>query len=334
MITSLRCTAILLLLTLSLAWLDLAVAKGPPIRVEQAIPSEAAQGQQGLPVKIKGKGFGPGSTVRFLVAGTNDDSQIVVPEVVYDPATGDLDTVIDVSETAAISDYDIEVRLGGRGGKGTDLFRVKSGEVRIVTLDITYEFGALSNDVCVAPDCVVTTITATAPLVCGTNSCEFKSTSVVDETFSLPAGLRDLLFATSWRGTPLDPDGCFGSSDADEVGTALIDGNIVFLRRYNDDATPWEASVGTWARDILDIEDRTHIFNFVGCGAESCGAFAPGSMEGIYEGGKLTRIDGPGNDRKFLSIPCRCTVSNTPDCPVDVPVPTPELRITVVDVTP
>ena len=204
-----------------------------------------------------------------------------------------------------------------------------------ITLDITYEFGALSNDVCVAPDCVVTTITATAPLVCGTNSCEFKSTSVVDETFSLPAGLRHLLFETKWqRKQDLDPDGCFGSSDADEVGTALIDGNIVFLRRYNDDATPWEASVGTWARDILDIEDRTHIFNFVGCGAESCGAFAPGSMEGIYEGGKLTRIDGPGNDRKFLSIPCRCTVSNTPDCPVDVPVPTPELRITVVDVTP
>ncbi len=74
-------TAFLLLLTISLVWFDIVAAKGPPIRVTEAIPSEAEQGRQNLPVKIKGKGFGPGSTVRFLLPD-GDDSQI---EVVGEP---------------------------------------------------------------------------------------------------------------------------------------------------------------------------------------------------------------------------------------------------------
>jgi len=123
----LKNTAFLLLLAAILALPGLVVAKGPPIRVEQAIPGEAVQGQRNLGVKIKGKGFGSDATVRFLVAGTDDDAQIDVTSVVYDTATGDLDTIINVNETAIISGYDIEVqRSGGRGGKGTDLFRVQS----------------------------------------------------------------------------------------------------------------------------------------------------------------------------------------------------------------
>ena len=52
-----KITTLLLLIAISLAWLEVVAAKGPPIRVTEAIPSEAEQGQQGLLVKIKGKGF-------------------------------------------------------------------------------------------------------------------------------------------------------------------------------------------------------------------------------------------------------------------------------------
>lgn len=121
-----KITAVLLMLTISLAWLDVAAAKGPRVKVEQAIPGEAEQGQQILAVKIKGSGFQAGDTVHFLVAGTKDEAQIDVSVAVYDPATGDLNTIINVSEKATISGYDIEIRrTSGRGGKGTDLFKVK-----------------------------------------------------------------------------------------------------------------------------------------------------------------------------------------------------------------
>ena len=205
-----------------------------------------------------------------------------------------------------------------------------------VTLQITYEFGELTGGLCTGSVCASTTITATGTVECGNNSCDFTSTSV-DDFFQLPEGLRDLLFATNWRGTDLNPDECFGFDSSKEVisGTAHIkDGQILYLARYNDEATPWFASVGTWAMDTEGLEERKHIFNFEGCGPDSCGAFEPGSMEGVYEGGKLKRIDGTGNDRKYLSIPCRCTISNTPDCPNDVPVPTPSMRIIVENVTP
>jgi len=99
-------------------------AGGPPPKVQSAIPNEAEQGQDGFPVKIKGQNFGTGAWVRFLVAGSDDDTQIDVVSVSYDPDTGDLDTVIDVKDTAILSSYDIEVYSGGRRGKGTDLFKV------------------------------------------------------------------------------------------------------------------------------------------------------------------------------------------------------------------
>jgi len=111
-------------LTLCLLLTGTVEANGPPIRVEQAIPSVAEQGQQQLHVKIRGKGFKPGDLVRFLVADTDNDEEINVLTVTYDESTGDLDTVITVDEDAEISNYDIEVYRSGRGGKGTDLFSV------------------------------------------------------------------------------------------------------------------------------------------------------------------------------------------------------------------
>lgn len=198
-----------------------------------------------------------------------------------------------------------------------------------VTLDILYEFGSLTGGVCSSPDCIATPVTATGTVECGSHFCDFTSTSVV-EFFGLPAGLRDLLFATEWRGTPLDPDQCFGSSSADPgSGVALIDNTFLFLRRFHDGETPWDAKVDAVAFDVDGAVLRDYAFNFRGCGASGCGDFAPGSMVGSYEGGALISIGVSGNDKKLKSTPCRCTRSNTPDCPEDVPAPTPPIRITI-----
>jgi len=197
------------------------------------------------------------------------------------------------------------------------------------TYDITYEFGVLTGGTCTAPDCVTTTVTATGTLECGNLYCLFHSTSVNDD-FHLPSGLRNLIFATEWRGTPLNPDQCFGSSAGSPGGgTALIDHTQLELRGYYDDATPWFAQVRAIALDTDGLELRDYTFSFQGCGETTCGDFATNSVAGDYLGGKLIRIDGKGPDRKFLSVPCRCTISNTPDCPEEVPVPTPVIRIFV-----
>jgi hypothetical protein len=134
------------------------LAKGPPIRVEQAVPGEAIQGEKNYPVTIKGRGFESGATVRFFVTDTEDDTQITVTSVVYDAETGDLNTVIDVDDLATVSYYDIEVELSGnRGGKGTDLFKVQSqsgGNDNLVAefcLDmnnLTPGFGSDGNEYC------------------------------------------------------------------------------------------------------------------------------------------------------------------------------------------
>jgi hypothetical protein len=199
-----------------------------------------------------------------------------------------------------------------------------------VTYDVTYEFGELAGDVCGAPDCVTTSVTATGTLECGNLYCLFHSNSVSDD-FLLPPGLRELIFATEWRGTPLDPDLCFGSTDS-LPGSAFIDHTQLELRAYYDDATPWFAQVHAVALDTEGLEYRDYTFNFQGCGIDSCGEFVANSVAGDYLGGELIRIDGKGPDRKFLSVPCRCTMSNTPDCPGDVPLPTPPIRISVTEV--
>jgi len=115
-----------LVLVTGLLWLEANAAKPEKITVTEAIPSDALQGQ-GLPVRIRGSGFGPGASIKFLVTGTRDDTQIDVGTVAYDGDTGDLVADIQVLDAALVIDYDIEVRTSsGRRGKGTTLFAVKS----------------------------------------------------------------------------------------------------------------------------------------------------------------------------------------------------------------
>jgi len=128
--------AMLFCLALLLAAMSPALAKGPPsgecksVCVDSAEPPDAMQGRDET-VFIGGEGFDEGSSVRFLVSGSRDDSQIVVDRVqlVQDtesPHFGKLKADIRVKNSALVAAYDIEVQtLSGRKGKGTTLFAVK-----------------------------------------------------------------------------------------------------------------------------------------------------------------------------------------------------------------
>jgi len=106
-------------------------AKGKPTKVEvtAANPSVAAQGEE-KDIYISGAGFGHGSTVKYLVTGTTDDTQIDVLSTEYIESTGELKTRVKVKDAAIVIDYDIEVQAAsGRKGKGTTLFKVQQAEV-------------------------------------------------------------------------------------------------------------------------------------------------------------------------------------------------------------
>jgi len=214
------------------------------------------------------------------------------------------------------------------------------GSSGAVTLEITFEFGEFDGS-CTPPDCVNSTITAEGDISCGNAICDFNSTHI-DRTdpLGLPGRLKDLLDHTEWRGTPLDPDECFGTGGPSYTGQADV--TKVFLRRSADPASGWHAEITADALDTLGLTPRRYGFVFEGtCDLDNgCDALPPDSQSTFAEG-ELIRIDGKGPDKKFDgTTPCRCTRSNTPDCPDDVvdefgdPIPAPPISITVNDVTP
>ncbi len=128
------------LLATALMCLNVAVAKGPSakVTVTNANPGSAIRGEA-VTVVISGSGFDHGSKVRFLVTGTNDDTQINVVDVDdSEAADGNLTASIQVLSTATVIDYDIEVMNSrGRRGKGTTLFKVKQEETVVYTAELT-----------------------------------------------------------------------------------------------------------------------------------------------------------------------------------------------------
>jgi hypothetical protein len=95
-----------------------------PVQVAAADPPVAVQGTVNLNVKITGKGFKKGAAAKFLVTGTTDTGGITVNSTSFVSA-GELTANIDVTDTAAIANFDIAVlNSDGRGGKGTELFAV------------------------------------------------------------------------------------------------------------------------------------------------------------------------------------------------------------------
>ena len=121
-------SVLFLALAASLLLLDAYAGKPVKVTVTAADPPSALQGDA-LPVRIKGAGFDRGSSVRFIVTDTRDDTQIEVGTVIYDSETGDLVAHVKVKDQAVVIGYDIEVKTSsGRRGKGTTLFRVEYKE--------------------------------------------------------------------------------------------------------------------------------------------------------------------------------------------------------------
>lgn len=94
------------------------------VQVSAADPAAAAQATVNLDVKVTGKGFKNGAKAKFLVTGTADPGGVQVNSTTFVSST-ELRVNIDVAETAVIANFDIQVlNSDGRGGKGTELFRV------------------------------------------------------------------------------------------------------------------------------------------------------------------------------------------------------------------
>jgi len=121
--------AVMLILFMAAGGLLLAAPPSgdPDPEVDSADPPFALQGERKT-VTISGKYFAPGLTVRFLVTDTKDSSQIDVISAEY-LNENTIEADIQVLGTATVSDYDIEVKVGRRKGKGTTFSVYKAADV-------------------------------------------------------------------------------------------------------------------------------------------------------------------------------------------------------------
>lgn len=99
-------------------------AQAQQVQVTAADPAAAAQGTINLNVKVTGKGFKNGAKAKWFITGTTDPGGVQVNSTAF-VNPGELTANITVSDTAIIANFDIQVlNADGRGGKGTELFRV------------------------------------------------------------------------------------------------------------------------------------------------------------------------------------------------------------------
>ena len=94
------------------------------VQVTAADPPAAEQGTINLNVRITGKGFKNGAQAKWFVTGTTNPGGVTVNSTTF-VSSSELTANITVSDTATISNFDIQVtNSDGRGGKGTELFAV------------------------------------------------------------------------------------------------------------------------------------------------------------------------------------------------------------------
>jgi uncharacterized delta-60 repeat protein len=99
-------------------------AHAQQVQVNAADPTAAAQGTINLNVKVTGKGFKNGANAKWFITGTTDPGGVVVNSTTF-VSSGEVTANITVSDTAVITNFDIQVlNSDGRGGKGTELFKV------------------------------------------------------------------------------------------------------------------------------------------------------------------------------------------------------------------
>jgi uncharacterized delta-60 repeat protein len=94
------------------------------VQVTAADPMSADQGTVNLNVKVNGKGFKNGARAQWFVTGTTNPGGVTVNSTTFVSST-ELTANITVDDAATIADFDIQVlNSDGRGGKGTELFKV------------------------------------------------------------------------------------------------------------------------------------------------------------------------------------------------------------------
>jgi len=116
--------ALIAALTLSASIINSRSSAQGQIQVTAANPASGEQGTINLDVKVTGKGFKNGAKAKWFVTGSSDPGGVTVNSTTFVSST-ELTANITVSDTAAISNFDIQVlNADGRGGKGTELFAV------------------------------------------------------------------------------------------------------------------------------------------------------------------------------------------------------------------
>src|SRR5688500_5727536 len=121
-----RTPTLLTLLCLGFLFLNRFItdAQAQQIQVNAADPPVAEQGTLSLDVKVTGKGFKNGAQAKSFVTGTTNPGGVTVNSTTFVSST-ELRANITVVDNAEIANFDIQVlNSDGRGGKGTELFRV------------------------------------------------------------------------------------------------------------------------------------------------------------------------------------------------------------------
>ena len=96
------------------------------VQVTAADPMSAQQGTINLNVRVTGKGFKNGAQAKWFVTGTTNPGGVTVNSTSFVSST-ELTANITVDDGATVADFDIQVlNSDGRGGKGTELFKITS----------------------------------------------------------------------------------------------------------------------------------------------------------------------------------------------------------------
>ena len=124
---------IIVILAGSLLSIDLNVSNAQgQIQVTASDPALTEQGTINLNVKVTGKGFKNGAKAKWQVTGTTDTGGVTVNSTTF-VSSSEVTANITVDDAAAIATFDIMVtNSDGRGGKGTELFRVTAKQAKAV----------------------------------------------------------------------------------------------------------------------------------------------------------------------------------------------------------
>ena len=203
-----------LLLFVAIALIPHAHAQGQ-LSVSAADPMEAEVGTINLNVKVTGKGFKNGAKAKWFVTGTTDTGGVTVNSTTF-VSSSEVTANITVADTAAIATFDIQVtNSDGRGGKGTELFKVTAKQAK------------------------ATQCPPMQPAPSGDTKCYAAMPGCLDSTFGgvgfVQTHIGDVTRGTAVYNAAIQPDGkLVVVGNASTSSTAATD---FFVTRFNTDGT-------------------------------------------------------------------------------------------------